>query len=176
MKASVLFSQALAFAAEKHKKQTRRDKITPYIYHPIRVAELVRDAGYGVRYQVVALLHDVLEDTKTTDEEIMVFGEDIYEAVKLLTRPDGMDEEEYLRKILANPMAAIVKAADKIHNMQEASVCEDREWAQRYVAKSKKYYYGKFNQAVDDAIYKASVSTDEDSVNYDFQAAMILYK
>ena len=83
MKASVLFSQALAFAAEKHKRQTRRDKITPYIYHPIRVAELVRDAGYGVRYQVVALLHDVLEDTKTTDEEIMAFGEDIYEAVKL---------------------------------------------------------------------------------------------
>ena len=176
MKASVLFSQALVLAAEKHKKQTRRDKITPYIYHPIQVAELVKAAGWGVRYQVVALLHDVLEDTKTSDEEIKIFGEDIYEAVKLLTRPKDMDEEEYVRRILANPMAAIVKAADKIHNMQEAALCEDKDWAQRYIAKSKKYYYGKFNQAVDDAIYKASVSTDEDSVNCDFQAAMMLYK
>lgn len=176
MKASVLFSQALALAAEKHKKQTRRDKITPYIYHPIRVAELVRDAGYGVRYQVVALLHDVLEDTKTTDEEIQVFGDDIYEAVKLLTRPDGMDEEEYLRRILENPMAAIVKAADKIHNMQEAALCEDKEWSRRYIEKSKKYYYGKFNKAVDDAIYKASVCKDDTGINYDFQADMMLYR
>ena len=109
-------------------------------------------------------------------EEIKVFGDDIYEAVKLLTRPDGMDEEEYVRRILENPMAAIVKAADKIHNMREAATCDDKEWVKRYVSKSKKYYYGKFNEAVDDAIYKAALFELDDGIDYDFQAAMMLYK
>ena len=88
-----LFARAIGLAAERHANQNRKDG-TPYIYHPLKVAELVKDAGYGLRYQMAAVLHDVLEDTETTEEELTLFGEDVLEAVKLGTRPEGADEEK----------------------------------------------------------------------------------
>lgn len=154
MENSVLFSKALCFAADKHKTQVRRDG-SPYILHPIKVAEIVRESGYDTRYQIAALLHDTLEDTDATEEEIKAFGDDIYEAVCLLTRPDNIDENEYINKILDNHISAIVKAADKMHNMYEASLCEDKQWAAQYIKKSKKYYFGKFNKCVNDSILDA---------------------
>ncbi len=50
MEDQILFAKALAFAAEKHKLQTRNNG-TPYIYHPIKVAEIIKDAGYNIRFQ-----------------------------------------------------------------------------------------------------------------------------
>ena len=155
MEYSILFSKALSFAADKHQGQTRRDG-SAYILHPIKVAEIVRESGYDSKYQIAALLHDTLEDTDATEDEIKFFGEDVFEAVKLLTRPNGMDETEYLDSIFKNHMATIVKAADKIHNMWECAVCDDVRWASKYIEKSKKYYFKKFSKAVDDAISGAA--------------------
>ena len=154
MENSVLFSGAVCFAADKHKTQVRRDG-SPYILHPIKVAEIVRQAGYDIKYQIAALLHDTLEDTDATEEEIRFFGDDVYEAVSLLTRPDDICEEEYINKILDNRIATVVKAADKMHNMYEAGLCEDKQWAIGYIKKSQKYYLGKFNRCVDDSIRHA---------------------
>lgn len=158
MKDNVLFSKALSYAAHMHRKQTRRDKTTPYILHPIAVSEIVRNWGYDLKYQIVALLHDTLEDTKATEEDILEFGEDVLTAVKLLTKPDDMDVEDeaaYLDRLMVNDMAKIVKAADKVHNMQEVLLTEDKQWAKKYIAKSKKYYYGRFGKRVDEAIEAA---------------------
>lgn len=157
-----LFAKALILATEKHVNQIRRDG-SPYIYHPIAVANILRDAGYGLEYQIVALLHDVLEDTDTTEEELLCFGPAVVEAVKLLTR-DTDNEEEYVARILKNRLAAVVKNADKINNLHDALLIdgygnkrtpESIKFATKYIKKTKRYYEGKFTPALDRAIGNA---------------------
>lgn len=152
-------AKAIAFAAEKHANQTRKDG-TPYIFHPLAVAELLKRYGYDIDYQVAGVLHDVLEDTDATDDEVRVFGEDIYKAVKLVTRPKGADEAEYVKNILTNHMAAVVKNADKIHNMCDIVTTNDRNAILNYTKKAEKYYKGKFSYALDNAIDNALYMSD----------------
>lgn len=144
-------AEAIGFAAKKHAGQVRKDG-TPYIYHPLKVAELVKDSGYEIKYQIVAILHDVLEDTDATESEVKEFGEDVLVAVKLLTRPEGMLEGDYVNAILGNHMAAVVKNADKIHNMFDVAYNPDKLWGKRYVEKVQYYYNDKFSLALNKAI------------------------
>lgn len=148
-------TKAIIFAATKHANQKRKDG-TPYIYHPLAVAELLKKYGYDIDYQITAVLHDVLEDTDATEDEVKEFGIPVYEAVKLVTRPDGMNETEYVRKILENPMAAAVKNADKIHNLYEIAFSDNKREIARYTRKAEIYYEGKFSQALDEAIAKST--------------------
>ena len=143
-------AKAIAFAAEKHANQKRKDG-TPYIFHPLAVAELLKRYDYDIDYQVAGILHDVLEDTDTTDDEVRAFGEDVYEAVKLVTRPKGADEAEYVKNILDNRMAAAVKNADKVHNMCDIITTNNRSTILNYAKKVEKYYKGKFSYALDNA-------------------------
>ena len=158
-----LLAKAIRLAAKKHAKQERKDGAA-YIYHPMRVAEYVRRAGADIPTQIVALLHDVLEDTDTPESKIAEFGEDILEAVKLVTRPEGAAEDQYVAAILKNPMAAYVKMADKIDNVTDILMLDgygnertekSRERAVRYIEKARKYYYGKFSKALDTVIEEA---------------------
>lgn len=148
-------TKAIIFATTKHTNQKRKDG-TPYIYHPLAVAELLKKYGYSIDYQIAGLLHDVLEDTEATDEEVKIFGENVYEAVKLVTRPAGMDEADYVEKILKNRMAAVVKNADKIHNLYEIAFSDNKKEIARYARKAETYYEEKFSPALDDAIAKAT--------------------
>jgi (p)ppGpp synthase/HD superfamily hydrolase len=168
-----MYSKALMLATEAHMYQTRKDKKTPYISHPIAVANVVRDQGYDVRYQTVAFLHDVLEDTDHTEEEIRFFGEDILEAVKLLTRPEGADESEYVARILENHMAAVVKNADKICNLWDAMyegvpgekrADKVRDFVEKYLTKTRTYYTGKFSRALDISISKVEYALKEELI------------
>lgn len=152
-------AKAIAFAAEKHANQKRKDG-TPYIFHPLAVAELLKRYDYDIDYQVAGVLHDVLEDTDATDEEVRAFGEDIYKAVKLVTRPKGADEAEYVKNILTNNMAAVVKNADKIHNMCDIVTTNDRNAILNYAKKVEKYYKEKFSYALDNAIDNALYMSD----------------
>ena len=147
-------AKAIAFAAEKHANQKRKDG-TPYIFHPLAVAELLKRYDYDIDYQVAGVLHDVLEDTDATDEEVKAFGDDVYEAVKLVTRPKGADEAEYVKNILGNRMAAAVKNADKVHNVCDIITTNNRNAILNYVKKVEKYYKGKFSYALDNAIDNA---------------------
>lgn len=168
-----LYVKALAFANEKHAGQTRKDGDTPYIVHPIAVAELVRKAGYGKKHQIVALLHDTLEDTDATEEDLRIFGEDVVHAVKLLTRAKGADEEEYVKNVLADPMAAVVKNADKISNLYDSAFSgivgqvrseKAKKFAKKYVEKARKYYAHKCSPALDDAIEKVDALLEDEYV------------
>lgn len=103
----------MKIAFEAHKNQTDKNGI-PYIYHPIHLAEQMADE----KTICVALLHDVVEDTDITFEQLVRegFPDDIIEALKLLTHDDSIQYVDYVKEIKSNPIAAAVKLADLKHN------------------------------------------------------------
>ena len=133
------YETALSFATRKHEGQTRRGG-APYITHPVAVAEMLKEQGYGEEYQIAGLFHDLLEDTDATEQEIAeIGGERVLTAVKLLTKQKGYDMAEYIRGIRANEIAFAVKAADRLHNLRSA-VCASEKFRRRYVEESRKWY------------------------------------
>lgn len=119
---------AYEMAVEAHKKQ-RRKSGEPYILHPIEVARIcAMEMGLGKTAVISALLHDVVEDTDVTIEEIReLFGERIGMIVEALTKFDGLydvasPQAETFKKILVtlatDVRAVMVKMADRLHNMR----------------------------------------------------------
>ena len=153
---SKLFSNALALAATKHAGQIRKDG-TPYIFHPLRVSQMIKDAGFDVRYQIAGLFHDLLEDTDATEDEIKAYGEDILEATKLVSKNYCNDKDKYIDNILKNHMAAVVKNADRIDNLIDAREA-DKDFKIQYLEDSNKKYKGRFSSALDSAIESLRIS------------------
>ena len=86
---------------------------TPYVFHPMHLAEQMTDETTTV----VALLHDFLEDSFFTAEDVAAeFGPEVAGAVMLLTRAKGTPYADYIRAIKPNPIARAVKLADLRHN------------------------------------------------------------
>ena len=130
---------ALEFAKAKHKGQKRIGG-DDYITHPIAVSEIIKKQGLDENYQITALFHDLLEDTDTTEEEILKYGnQKILEAVILLTKKKGYVMEEYINAIKQNPIAFAVKAADRLHNLQCAMVT-DEEFKRKYILETVDWY------------------------------------
>lgn len=161
-----LFANALIFATEKHRTKTRRDGITPYIWHPIEIALAIKNMGFSIKYQLTALLHDTYEDnTSTTIEELKQFGDDVAEAVLLLSDNYNFTTyEEYIDRILNNHLAAVVKNCDRIFNLRDAKKLGDFGFLKRYVENSLKYYFGKFSEALDREISSAESRYDTKTV------------
>ena len=108
------FQIALELAVEKHKNQT--DKAgNPYILHPLHVMENVNNK----EGKIVAILHDIIEDTDITENYLLKIGlsKRIVDAVVALTRSEDMDYQEYIKNLSSNPLAKEVKLADLEHNM-----------------------------------------------------------
>ena len=108
------FQIALELAVEKHKNQT--DKAgNPYILHPLHVMENVNSK----EGKIVAILHDIIEDTDVTEDYLLKIGlsKRIVDAVIALTRSEDMDYQEYIKNLSSNPLAKEVKLADLEHNM-----------------------------------------------------------
>ena len=104
--------KAMKIAYEAHQGQVDKSGI-PYIFHPIHLAEQMETEEECI----VALLHDVVEDTDITFEQLeKEFSDTVIEALKLLTHDDSVPYMEYVRKIKANPIARTVKLADVWHN------------------------------------------------------------
>lgn len=105
---------ALALAAKAHKGQ--RDKAgQPYILHPVRLMLSVPDEPA----RIVALLHDVVEDTTTTMDDLRAAGyaEDLLAALDCVTRRDTETYEEFIDRLAPNELARRVKLADLADNM-----------------------------------------------------------
>lgn len=150
------YNKALEYATKKHAGQFRIGGL-PYISHPVAVADILRDKGYGTEYQITALFHDLLEDTDATEEEILAIGNDeILEAVKLLTKRRGYDMAEYISGIKSNPMAMAVKSADRLHNLR-CAVAADNDFKIHYAEESKKWYLD-FDGEIAEAVRKLEES------------------
>ena len=109
-----LLSKAIEIATNAHKDQIDKGG-APYILHPTAVA-----AGVETTEQkIVAYLHDVIEDTDITAEDLLAasFTTDIVEAIKVLTREKGVPYMSYLQAVKKNELAKVVKMSDIKHNM-----------------------------------------------------------
>ena len=109
-----LYDKALQIAIRAHKGQ--KDKAGhDYILHPIRVSERCDDP----RAKIVALLHDTIEDTNVTADYLREegFTEEIVEAVLAVTRREGEEYDDYVRRAAQNELGRMVKRADLEDNM-----------------------------------------------------------
>lgn len=110
-----LTNKALKFAYHAHHGQVDYNGI-PYIFHPVHLAEAMNEEISCC----AALLHDVVEDTDVTMEELCrEFPPEVTEVVALLTHDDGSDYFTYVRRIKAHPIAKKVKLADLAHNSDQ---------------------------------------------------------
>ena len=149
-----LFLKALEFTIIKHDGQYRVGGL-PYVTHPMSVSELVRSAGYGIEYRITGLFHDLLEDTDATEDEIRnLGGEKVLEAVKLLTKKKGYIMSEYVAGIRSNPIAFVVKGADRLHNLRSA-FDTDEDFRRRYILETIDWYLD-FHDAIPMAVKKLS--------------------
>lgn len=105
--------KAMIISFRAHKDQKDKSGL-PYVFHPFHLAEQMDDEDSTV----VALLHDVVEDTDWTLEELRVMGfsDEVLEALHLMTHEDDVPYMDYVRKIKSNPLATKVKLADLAHN------------------------------------------------------------
>lgn len=104
---------ALKLCFEAHKEQTDKSGM-PYVFHPFHLAEQMQTE----ETTVVALLHDLVEDTDYTIEDLknMGFDKAITDAIALMTHAEGVDYMQYVAAIKQNPIAKAVKLADLRHN------------------------------------------------------------
>ena len=104
---------ALKLCFEAHKEQLDKSGM-PYVFHPFHLAEQMQTE----ETTIVALLHDLVEDTDYTIEDLtnMGFNKTITDAISLMTHADNVDYMDYVRIIKDNPVAKTVKLADLKHN------------------------------------------------------------
>ena len=104
---------ALKLCFEAHKEQVDKSGM-PYVFHPFHLAEQMNTE----ETTIVALLHDLVEDTDYTIEDLvdMGFDKSITDAIALMTHADNVAYMDYVRAIKDNPIAKTVKLADLKHN------------------------------------------------------------
>lgn len=130
--------KAVAFAAEKHSGQRRKDaNLSPYINHPIALANVLANEG-GVEDPVVlcaAVLHDTIEDTETTAAELdAAFGGKVTSVVLEVTDDKSLEKDVRKQRQIEHaphisPEAKLVKLADKICNLRDILASPPADWS-----------------------------------------------
>jgi len=141
-----LVLRAVAFAAEKHRNQRRKDaEATPYINHPISLANVLKHEGKinDTTVLAAAILHDTIEDTKTSAEELCaIFGDEIRDLVLEVTDDKSLKKKERKRLQIehaatASRKAKLIKLADKVCNLRDIAANPPEDWS-RY--RKQKYF------------------------------------
>ena len=127
--------KAMKLCFKAHKDQVDKSGM-PYVFHPFHVAEQMKDEPTTI----VALLHDVVEDTDYTLKDIaaMGFGQDVVDALALMTHYKNVPYLDYVAKIKDNPIARKVKLADLAHNSDPTRLDVIDEEARKRLEKYKK--------------------------------------
>lgn len=132
-----LYTKCINFAAIKHRDQRRKDpEKTPYINHPIGVANILAEEGGidDLEVLMAAVLHDTVEDTDTSFEEIEEqFGSTIRSIVAEVTDDKSLPKQERKRLQVENashksPKAKLVKLADKLYNLRDLQRATPEFW------------------------------------------------
>ncbi len=132
-----LILKALAFAAHKHRDQRRKSiEASPYINHPIELARVLSNEGGFISSDLLcaALLHDTVEDTETTQEELLeTFGAEITRIVLEVTDNKTKSKAERKRLQIEHAStishhAKLVKLADKICNLRDMAHSPPKNW------------------------------------------------
>lgn len=129
--------KAMSFAADKHRNQRRKDAdASPYINHPIALADvLANEAGIeDERVLVAAILHDTIEDTETTEQELVRnFGQEVADIVAEVTDDKTLPKAERKRLQVEHApslsrRARLTKLADKICNLRDVASSPPKDW------------------------------------------------
>ena len=132
-----IFIKAVAFAADKHRNQRRKDvEASPYINHPIALANVLANEGGIANKDVLcaAILHDTVEDTETTEEELrLAFGDKITTIVLEVTDDKSLAKDERKQQQVDHAPhisieAKMVKLADKISNLRDIISSPPANW------------------------------------------------
>ena len=127
--------KALKLCFEAHKEQVDKSGM-PYVFHPFHLAEQMKDEVTCT----TALLHDVVEDTDYTLEDLRAMGFEaaVIDALTLLTHDPNEPYMDYVARIKDNPVAKAVKLADLKHNSDRTRLAP-HEINERVIAREKKY-------------------------------------
>lgn len=109
------FEDACRLAAKAHECQV--DKAgAPYILHPLAVAQALTE--HGEQAQIAGVLHDVIEDTGITADDLLAAGVEpsTVDAILAVTRRQGEEYADFVRRAAAHPLGRLVKRADVLHN------------------------------------------------------------
>lgn len=125
---------AIQIAIEAHKGQLDKSG-SPYILHPLHIMNSVN----GLDYKIVAVLHDVIEDTLLTYDDLISKGIDkeFVDSILILTKEDLDSYMEYIEKISHNKYATVVKIEDLKHNMDLTRL--NRKITNKDLERNKKY-------------------------------------
>ena len=130
--------QALSFSAEKHRNQRRKDRgASPYINHPIEVATVLATVGgvTDITTLAAAVLHDTIEDTATTGEELeQRFGREVRLLVEEMTDDKRLPKAERKRLQVEHARgtshrAKLIKLGDKICNVRDVTHAPPADWS-----------------------------------------------
>lgn len=167
------FSKEIDFAELKHQGQKREDG-KDYKTHPIKVAKILREKGFGREYIITALYHDLLEDTDATYHEIVeLSGKEVADAVGLLTKTDGYIMEEYIAAIKNNPIAHMVKLADRLHNLRSILRLDNTKKKINQIKETEEYFIDLargtvFEEEINIALKELKENVKLDEINKDF--------